>query len=628
MFKSSPNPYDEIVAKATDENQTSENWEIIISLCDKVVDEGEGGARNVIAAILKRLAHRTSNVQLYSLALAEALSKNCGIELHRELCSRSFTQGLEKLVTDRNTHDKVRKRALGLIKTWALEFESDPTLGIMYECYENLKSKHYRFDQATEAPPPDDDDIRRREEEELQRVLEMSRTDTGGLGNSSKAPSVSNVPSTAPGPGPSRQTSLSQRPSLNYRKTSGPSPTPVYPTGGYVPSARPVVSTVSSVPEASPTHPSPVRQDTAETSPTQPKTQIARPVAVPSLATSTTVKPAELAPAPKATLSSRVRALHTFEPTEPGELGFEKGDVIKVIERLYKEWWKGQLRGQTGIFPVNYVEPIPEPTPEEITREAQQEATIFAQAAEIDQLLDMLRKVDPAKDNLADNEEIQELYRSCMALRPKIVKLIDRYSQKRADLMNMNESFVRAKKIFDDVMEESLAKYNPGAPIYDFNRMPDQPGIGRPTSAYGVRPPTAYGWNPAVYSSPQSLLNLQAQVQGTLLGVMMLRLRIIRPNSGLLSPSDPKLRLPMFRRTSLFQACRMAPMPKSQCRPNLWAFLVVIPSLNSFKAVLRHTNKYNHYPTSPNSSRSHQRRQRLSKICPSTRSSLYGKVAA
>ena len=52
-------------------------------------------------------------------------------------------------------------------------------------------------------------------------------------------------------------------------------------------------------------------------------------------------------------------------------------------------------------------EPIPEPTPEEITREAQQEALIFSQAAAIDQLLEMLKKVDPVKDNLADNEEIQ-----------------------------------------------------------------------------------------------------------------------------------------------------------------------------------------------------------------------------
>lgn len=56
---------------------------------------------------------------------------------------------------------------------------------------------------------------------------------------------------------------------------------------------------------------------------------------------------------------------------------------------------------------------------------------MFSQAANVDQLLTMLRTLDPAKDNLADNEEIQELYRSCMSLRPKIVKLIDKYSQKR-----------------------------------------------------------------------------------------------------------------------------------------------------------------------------------------------------
>lgn len=58
-------------------------------------------ARNVIAAILKRLAHRNPNVQLYSLALTESLSKNCTIDLHREIASRAFTQALEKLITDR-----------------------------------------------------------------------------------------------------------------------------------------------------------------------------------------------------------------------------------------------------------------------------------------------------------------------------------------------------------------------------------------------------------------------------------------------------------------------------------------------------------------------------------------------
>jgi hypothetical protein len=32
---------------------------------------------------------------------------------------------------------------------------------------------------------------------------------------------------------------------------------------------------------------------------------------------------------------TRVRALHPFAPTEAGELGFEKGDVIKVGDLLF-----------------------------------------------------------------------------------------------------------------------------------------------------------------------------------------------------------------------------------------------------------------------------------------------------
>jgi signal transducing adaptor molecule len=146
-----------------------------------------------------------------------------------------------------------------------------------------------------------------------------------------------------------------------------------------------------------------------------------------------------------------VRALHGFEPTEPNELAFEKGDVIEVVDREYKDWWKGQLKGRTGIFPVNYVvrllanplhlpfqclrpscvqEPFPEHAPVELAAEAQQEAAVFSRSANFDLLLTMLHTLDLANDNLADNEEIQELYLSCMDLRPKIIKLIDKYSQK------------------------------------------------------------------------------------------------------------------------------------------------------------------------------------------------------
>lgn len=38
-------------------------------------------------------------------------------------------------------HDKVKRKALSLIAMWTEDFERDASLGIMEECYENLKAK-------------------------------------------------------------------------------------------------------------------------------------------------------------------------------------------------------------------------------------------------------------------------------------------------------------------------------------------------------------------------------------------------------------------------------------------------------------------------------------------------------
>lgn len=68
--------------------------------------------------MIKRLAHRNANVQLYTLEvsriaqmkarvligqvqLANALSQNCGSKMHMELASRSFTEALLRLANDR-----------------------------------------------------------------------------------------------------------------------------------------------------------------------------------------------------------------------------------------------------------------------------------------------------------------------------------------------------------------------------------------------------------------------------------------------------------------------------------------------------------------------------------------------
>lgn len=49
-----------------------------------------------------------------------------------------------------------------------------------------------------------------------------------------------------------------------------------------------------------------------------------------------------------------VKALYDFTAEEDDELGFCAGDIIEVLDRSDQAWWKGRLRGQSGLFPANY----------------------------------------------------------------------------------------------------------------------------------------------------------------------------------------------------------------------------------------------------------------------------------
>lgn len=94
--------------------------------------------KDVVAAMIKRLAHRNANVQLYTLEvgttlvaltmspeldiltkatvqLANALSQNCGPKIHRELASRSFTDALLRLAGDRVRKSSLRFRVESLL---------------------------------------------------------------------------------------------------------------------------------------------------------------------------------------------------------------------------------------------------------------------------------------------------------------------------------------------------------------------------------------------------------------------------------------------------------------------------------------------------------------------------------
>uniref|UniRef100_A0A673GS75 Osteoclast-stimulating factor 1 n=1 Tax=Sinocyclocheilus rhinocerous TaxID=307959 RepID=A0A673GS75_9TELE len=54
----------------------------------------------------------------------------------------------------------------------------------------------------------------------------------------------------------------------------------------------------------------------------------------------------------------QVRAMYDFTAQDADELNFHAGDVIEVLDQSDRFWWKGVLRGRTGLFPVNYTNPV------------------------------------------------------------------------------------------------------------------------------------------------------------------------------------------------------------------------------------------------------------------------------
>jgi signal transducing adaptor molecule len=222
----------------------------------------------------------------------------------------------------------------------------------MEDCYNNLRAKSlsrslcraqslnilnadYTFEKSRESVSyPNDDEARRREEEELQRVLEMSVRDKGGRSHwqeQSTFGGTSSSNAAASGSGSS---------SSFFGKNGSISAT------GSQSSTQPIKQTTS--PAEQPPFNAPSRSASVTSTTTQSATNTSQ--AVNMIEQDPAVLSTQVNPA-----VNRVRALFTFQPTDAGELAFEKGDIIKVVDRVYKDWWRGQLKGRTGIFPVNHV---------------------------------------------------------------------------------------------------------------------------------------------------------------------------------------------------------------------------------------------------------------------------------
>ena len=173
---------------------------------------------------------------------------------------------------------------------------------------------------------------------------------------------------------------------------------------------------------------------------------------------------------------SKVRALYDLVSYEPDELSFRKGDVITVIESVYRDWWRGSLpSGKIGIFPLNYVTPIVNKSPQDIAKEIEIENKLITEEQrKIERLLAILSSQQIETIN---EDEVTHLYNEIIPLRIQLGNSIDKYGARQEELKVLNQLLNSEIKLYNELLDKlisSRAKHNTGGAMYQMSPYPTE----------------------------------------------------------------------------------------------------------------------------------------------------------
>lgn len=399
-----------LIQQTTNESFTDDNWRLIMEVCDEVSASPEQNTKVAIKAIKARLSLKDANAILRTLTLLVALGENCGSRMQQEIASTPFLQDylLSKLA-DRNLHKLLRTSIIETIAKLDNSFRNDPSLKPVSEAYDIVRTQYRQYLPEKEIalyPKNKKEPPEEYQWESMSQAIQLSeeayeREQVVRQAYISKKP-LPKAGSSQTQPQQEQQSQQNDQSQLRKQQNQN--------------------------------------QKLVQLQLQENRSQL-KLVAKDSTASISTVK--------------KVCALYDLISYEQDELSFRKGDIITVIESVYRDWWRGSLpNGKVGIFPLNYVRPVVSKTPQELEREEQIELDLInVHARNVDKLLALLSsQPDPRAE-----EEITQLYNSIIPHKATIAKLIESYSARKDELRVLNDQLSHEANSYNEMLDDLVS---------------------------------------------------------------------------------------------------------------------------------------------------------------------------